>query len=388
MVGFAQLLTTAAAANRQALEALSDGRKHTLRTVHGAVTGVVDKVEGDTLVVRVAGPLNEQPGQSTQRVRLSDLTLAYRQSILGEKAPATPDEWLAEMLRSLAAKDIKQAAQALARASTHPLAARYLTTLPELRWENGMTSKRAVLSSSTRNSMNFIVLHLDEGVKLELVPIPAGEFMMGNPDPKLQRGEGPPHPVKISQSFYMGQYEVTQAQYQAVVGCNPSEFKGHPQRPVGRVSWPEAQTFCRKLGAARGLTVRLPTEAEWEYACRAGTTTRFYSGDAESALNEVGWYFKNSDTTTHPVGRKKANAWGLYDMHGNVAEWCLDWGEPYTSSAVTDPQGPDSGNWRVLRGGDYGSNHEYCRSMSRPFLYPDDNRFEFTGFRVVVPKLP
>ncbi len=197
--------------------------------------------------------------------------------------------------------------------------------------------------------------------------------------------EKPAHGVTISRPFYMGKFEVTQAQYAAVLGSNPSFFKGDVQRPVERVSWDEMQAFCQKLSTSSGRTVRLPTEAEWEYGCRAGTVTQYCSGDADSGLGGVAWYESNSGGTTHAVGKKAANGWGLNDMHGNVWEWCQDWyGELYyRANAVTDPQGPDSGTCRVLRGGSWSFNPQFCRSAYRIYFNPDFRDRSF-GFRVVV----
>jgi formylglycine-generating enzyme required for sulfatase activity len=162
--------------------------------------------------------------------------------------------------------------------------------------------------------------------------------------------EKPAHEVTIASPFYMGKYEVTQEEYQQVTGANPSNFTGR-DLPVERVSWHEAQEFCRNAGELRGQTVRLPREAEWEFACRAGTRSRYHTGDSEADLERAGWYALNSTRTTRPVGQKAANAWGLYDMHGNVWEWCQDWFEDYEVGAVTDPHGPESGDRRLLRGG-------------------------------------
>jgi formylglycine-generating enzyme required for sulfatase activity len=217
-------------------------------------------------------------------------------------------------------------------------------------------------------------LNLPSGVKLELVWIPAGEFIMRSND-ELE-GEKPVHKVKISQGFWMGKYEVTQEQYEAVTGKNPSYRKG-AQLPVERVSWNDAVAFCQKIGA------RLPTEAEWEYACRAGTTTKYSSGDDEADLGRVGWYRGNSDDRTHEAGQKEANGWGLYDMHGNVWEWCADWYGSYPSGEQTDPTGPSSGELRVLRGGSFINEPGHCRCAYRRGHYPDFT-YSLNGFRVVV----
>ncbi|MEO2029662.1 MAG: formylglycine-generating enzyme family protein [Fuerstiella sp.] len=170
------------------------------------------------------------------------------------------------------------------------------------------------------------------------------------------------------------------------MGSTPSEFKG-AQNPVENVSWDDAVEFCRKLSElpaekSAGYVYRLPTEAEWEYACRAGTTTAYSFGDSKSELGEYAWYRKNSGDTTHPVGGKPPNAWGLYDMHGNVLEWCQDWYEYYPSGSVTDPTGAASGPYRVYRGGSWISRSGYCRSADRYGRAPD-YRFSSGGFRVL-----
>ncbi len=198
-------------------------------------------------------------------------------------------------------------------------------------------------------------------VTLEMIRIPAGTFLMG------QAGEEVPvHRVTLTKDFWLSKHEITQAQWQAVMGTNPSYFTGDGQRPVEQVSWDGAQTFIRNLNKAHpGSTFRLPTEAEWEYACRAGTASVYSCGDDAGQLAEYAWYAKNSDSTTHSVGQKLPNAWGLYDMHGNVLEWVEDRYGPYSTGAQTDPMGPTSGSFRAMRGGSWSGYASYCRSASR-----------------------
>jgi formylglycine-generating enzyme required for sulfatase activity len=198
--------------------------------------------------------------------------------------------------------------------------------------------------------------------------------------------------VTISRGFGMSKYEVTQAQYKAVVGTDPSHFKGD-NNPVETVSWHDAVAYCAKLtekekAAGRlpvGYEYRLPTEAEWEYACRAGTTTVFSFGDDESKLGEYAWYSNNSSNTTHPVGQKKPNRWGLYDMHGNVFEWCQDWYGSYPAGSVIDPQGAANSPsvfLRVRRGGYWRGDASGCRSGSR--AGEGGGRYSDQGFRPVL----
>jgi formylglycine-generating enzyme required for sulfatase activity len=232
-------------------------------------------------------------------------------------------------------------------------------------------------------------------IGMKLVYIPAGSFMMGSPSNEKDResDEGPQHHVQISKGFYMGAYEVTQAQWQAVMGSNPSNFKGN-NLPVEKVSWNDAVEFCEKLSHQEGKTYRLPTEAEWEYACRAGTTTPFYFGQTISTdqANYDGNYTYGSGRKgiyrqkTTAVGSFAPNAFGLYDMHGNVWEWCSDWyGENYYSSSPgVDPQGPASGSYRVLRGGSWGYSPGHCRSASRGRHTPDLRGGDVGGFRIVL----
>jgi formylglycine-generating enzyme required for sulfatase activity len=216
---------------------------------------------------------------------------------------------------------------------------------------------------------------------MEFVLIPAGTFMMGSE--KGLSDERPVRKVTISKPFYLGKFEVTQKQWEGVMGRNPSNFKG-AKNPVDSVSWEDCQTFIQKLcEKVPGQTFRLPTEAEWEYACRAGSTTEYGYGDDTVGLGNYAWYYGNSGSKTHPVGEKKPNAWGLYDMHGNVWEWCADWYGNYDSNAATDPVGPSFGVPRVLRGGSWGHIAAYCRSANRVSTYPSSRYHDF-GLRVVV----
>ena len=216
---------------------------------------------------------------------------------------------------------------------------------------------------------------------IEVVEIPAGSFVMGS---ESEPDERPPHRVAFARPFQMGKYEVTQAQWKAVMGGNPSQFVGD-ELPVERVTWVEAQTFVERLSAMTGKTYRLPTEAEWEYACRAGGTGLWSYGDAERALARHAWFDANARERTHGVGGREPNAWGLYDMHGNVWEWCADWYSEgyYAVSPEASPGGPATGTHRALRGGSYGSIASGCRSANRFFFSPDE-RYLASGLRVVL----
>ena len=231
----------------------------------------------------------------------------------------------------------------------------------------------------------------------EMVRIDGGTFTMGSPVNERGRAtnEGPQTQVTVS-SFYMGRFPVTQADYQEIAGTNPSQFRG-PNLPVEQVSWFDAVEYCNKRSVKEGLTpaytiagenvtwnrnangYRLPTEAEWEYACRAGTQTPFYTG---TSVDNAGWYTGNSRNRTQPVGEKEPNAWGLYDLHGNVLEWCWDWlGNNYSGEAQTDPLGVSSGTRRVYRGGCWRFEAHQNRSAFRYGNFPNLRIF-IIGFRV------
>ena len=231
-------------------------------------------------------------------------------------------------------------------------------------------------------------------IGMKLVYIAAGRFRMGSPREEAGRDkdEGPTRPVTLTRAFYMGTHEVTQAQYEAVMGTNPSWFAKGGDYPVDRVEWFDAVQFCKKLSAREGRVYRLPTEAEWEYACRAGTTTPFAFGATLTTgqANYDGNYpYANAPAGVYrqaplPVGRLAPNAWGLYDMHGNVWEWCADWYGKQTcrDAGEQDPIGPKHGSARVMRGGAWNRFARGCRSADRGHSWPG-NRLITLGFRVV-----
>jgi len=222
----------------------------------------------------------------------------------------------------------------------------------------------------------------------EMITIPGGAFVMGSPE----GGYEPQQQVTV-QPFFMGKYPVTQAEYQAVMGKNPSHFSGNPRNPVERVSWFDAQAFCDKLSQLTGKNYRLPTEAEWEYACRAGTQTRFCFGDDKSQLGDYAWFDANSGSRSHPVGQKKPNAFGLYDMHGNVLEWCEHEDTEHEDIEHEDTEHEDTEHEdtehedyqllrQLLRGGSWYLSPDYCRSAFRYWKYPEGSNYAF-GLRVV-----
>ena len=234
-------------------------------------------------------------------------------------------------------------------------------------------------------------------IGMKFVWIPPGNFMMGSP--KEEKGRGAienqrgaaesQHTVTLTQGFYMGVYAVTQEEWQAVMENNPSHFKGEKNLPVETVSWDDCQEFIKKLREKENKSYRLPTEAEWEYACRAGTTTPFHFGETISSdqANYLGTAVYGNGKQgkfrgkTTPVGSFPANGWGLHDMHGNMQQWCHDWYGDYPQKDVVDPQGPDSGQYRVLRGGSFDVDPLYCRSANRS-RDGSGYRFSSHGFRL------
>jgi len=231
---------------------------------------------------------------------------------------------------------------------------------------------------------------LPGGVAMRFARIRGGEFSMGSPAAEAgrQSDEGPVRRVTLSRDYWLGVFEVTQRQWRAVMNANPSVFQDQPAHddcPVEMVSWEDARQFLHRLnGLGLGGTFRLPTEAEWEFAARAATSTRFGCGDdpAFQSLPRHAWFYSQAEGRTHPVGQKKPNAWGLYDMHGNVWEWCSDWYGPYAAAPAVDPTGPAAGDGRVIRGGSWFNEPEALRSANR-LRHPVDSRQTNLGLRVL-----
>lgn len=252
--------------------------------------------------------------------------------------------------------------------------------------------------SHARTSSSFV-----NSIGMTMRRIPAGSFSMGSTE---ERDEEPRHLVTISKPFYLGVYPVTQDEFSTLMHANPSQNLGDGRLPVDSTTWFDAIDFCNALSEAEGWTpfyrvkkdsvevidwngsgYRLPTEAEWEYACRAGSPARFSFGEDERSLGDYAWYVKNSNIKTHPVGGRKANAWDLFDMQGNVWEWCWDWYDKsyYSESSEIDPHGPPGGERRIQRGGSRSNEAEWCRPATRGNFWPmfrnDDPGFRVAAFR-------
>ena len=258
--------------------------------------------------------------------------------------------------------------------------------------ENQQSSNTYVASSSNNSSgspsvasgSNAISIPVKDGISIEMVKVEAGTFMMGATSEMKDPydWEKPVHQVTLTNDYYMGKYEVTQALWQAVMGNNPSHFKGE-NLPVETVNWNECQEFISKLNSMTGRKFRLPTEAEWEYAARGGKKSRGYQYSGSNSISDVAWYDGNSGSKTHPVGTKQANELGIYDMSGNVYEWCSDRYGPYSSSSQTNPTGAYFMSRRVGRGGCWDCNAWYCRSSFRNGSIPD-SRDSGLGLRLVL----
>ena len=236
-----------------------------------------------------------------------------------------------------------------------------------------------LLTSTTHAQMNLKKALLNS-IGMKFVLIPAGTFKMGAEG--KESDEKPVHQVTISRAFYLGKFEVTQSQWQAVMGNNPAFFSGEADLPVESVWWTDAQAFIKKLNEMEGSNrYRLPTEAEWEYAARAGSSTDYSFGNDPQQLRLHAWYKENAGGKTHPVGKLKSNAWGLHDMLGNVWEWVQDWYGRYPSDAVTDPQEISAGTHRMRRGCGWNNVAEACRTPNRYSVV--GFRDDFIGFRVL-----
>ncbi len=236
--------------------------------------------------------------------------------------------------------------------------------------------------STLSPSLTFTV----SGVSFSLRLVSHGTFLMGtdpSTDLEADNHEGPVHSVTISRDYYLAETPVTQALYVAVMGSNPSYFNGDPSRPVERVSWNDCQEFIEKLNSIiTDGTFYLPTEAEWEFAARGGNLSKGYKYAGSNDIDEVAWYDGTIGIHTHPVAQKKPNELGIYDMTGNVWEWCSDRFSDYPSTPVADPVGPSDGFYRVMRGGSYFNNHRNCR-LSLRLMYPPDRSNSCSGFRLL-----
>ena len=237
---------------------------------------------------------------------------------------------------------------------------------------------------------SVVRVDVGDGVWVEMVWVEGGVFRMGSDVATDVRNHyeydsyRPAHSVELA-DYYIGRFEVTQGVWKAVMGENPSRFTGNDSLPVERVTWADAQCFIALLSQQTGRRFRLPTEAEWEYAARGGSRSggRSYAGCGMGALEKYAWFCVNSDNRTHPVGRLLPNELGLYDMSGNVAEWCADWWAPYGDVAQRNPRGPQEGESRVVRGGNWGSVSAGCAVFDRGWYVPG-GRTEFYGLRLAM----
>ena len=251
-----------------------------------------------------------------------------------------------------------------------------------LNTENGkVESETKTFVTNNPNDPNTFTVN---GVSFEMVYVEGGTFDMGATTEQGSDAESddkPVHSVTLD-GYYIGKCEVTQELWQAVMGSNPSRFKG-AKNPVEQVSWNDCQEFVSRLNRLTGRTFRLPTEAEWEYAARGGNKSRHYKYSGSGNIGYVAWYYKNSGSTTHAVGTQTANELGIYDMSGNVCEWCSDWYGGYSAGSQTNPQGPSSGSARVLRGGSWSDYARYCRVSYRYCGDPYDS-YDGGGLRLVL----
>jgi len=326
---------------------------------------------------------------ATRAIEASLIDLSETKIVLAAAANVPLKQAVARQFRArvdaaLADRDWDQALKISAAAGAIDVESRRWLEAAIVSYPGGLSAVPAEVLTRLPPAVFASLPPLRNSIGIELKLLPAGTFTMG------EGGGGSdetPHQVTLTKPFYIGVTEVTNAQWQAVMGSVPSKWK-EVDRPVEQVSWEEANEFCRKLSALAeerqaGREYRLPTEAEWEYACRAGTKTKYCFGDEESGLGDFGWFAGNAGRETHPVGRKKPNAWGLFDMHGNVWEWCSDSYADYPRGVASDPQGPSGGSDRVYRGGSWISTAKYCRSAFR-LRHVASGRGYILGFRLAM----
>ncbi len=373
---------------------------------HPNMTMVVDSVPGHTLQYSSL----EQIGHTgtNERSDLYSLAVTLHQLLTGAMPPNAaarvnkePDSDPLRPAHEINPRIPVAISEVLRRAAAAPAADRYASAaemrralrraikLAEAHHHSPPAELFAEISSIEEETLvnvrqRSFAQDLGAGADLEMVGIPGGSFAMGAPEGVGLDDERPQHSVKLA-PFFIGKYPIIQAQWEAVMGNNPSRFKG-ADLPVDNVSWHDAQEFCRRLNQRTGTAYRLATEAEWEYACRAGLKTEYSIGDDESQLDQCAWYSQNSGYTTHPVGQKEPNAWGIYDMQGNVWEWCQDWYDEhyYEQSPGFSPPGPVAAKTRVLRGGSWSDDKYNCRATSRDSGDPF-NRSASVGFRIALP---
>lgn len=281
-------------------------------------------------------------------------TVESKTEVIGEGKKSTEKWWII-------------AAYVAVAAVVGIVCAKFLSVGEDMEQKTERKTESAPQLVAVEGSQTFTV----NGVKFTMVPVEGGTFTMGATSEQgsdAEEDEKPAHKVTLG-DYYIGQTEVTQALWEAVMGSNPSFFEGD-NLPVEQVSWNDCQVFIQKLNQLTGKQFRLPTEAEWEYAARGGRKSQGYKYAGGNNIGSVAWYTGNSGIETHPIGTKQANELGIYDMSGNVYEWCSDWYGDYTSSSQSDPQGPSSGSGRVGRGGDYGSSAGYCRVSNRYGILP------------------
>lgn len=252
-----------------------------------------------------------------------------------------------------------------------------------LLWQFGCGSHKSGAPTAKSSASNGIPSSIPSTTKLvpvtNMVLIKAGTFV------RIK------HRVTISEDFWLGKYEVTQAEYVPLMGKNPSHFTNNPSLPVEKVSFLDAAAYClavtkREREGGRlplNYEYRIPSEAEWEYACRAGTTNRYSFGDATAEADQYAWTAENSESTPHPIGQKRPNPWGLHDMHGNVWEWTRDWFAEYPAADLKDPRGPAQGKFKVFKGGGWNNDVEFARSANR-FMMSPSNGIHFVGFRLAL----